>query len=192
MTSPDGLSAWDAAPKDGGPATALPPGVAEEIRAAVNAEFTPVLHYVADALGRNSAFDELSDRLRTAERRLEARRERPLVVAVHKLLDSLRHLDFDPVIKRGLEADIVRMLRQAGFEETGEVGETYDSARHEVLDGTAVDGRARVAEIYTSGLSCHGDVVVRAKVKVLPEPRPQDLAGAAGRDEAAAAAGSEE
>ena len=166
--------------------------MAEEIRAAVHAEFTPVLHYVADALGRNSAFDELSDRLRAAERRLEARRERPLAAAVYYLLDRLRHLDFDPAIKRELEADIVRMLYEAGFEETGQVGEAYNPAWHEAIDGRAVDGRARVTEIYTRGLSCVGDVVFRARVQVLPEPHPKNLDGATDQGGAAAAARSEE
>lgn len=165
---------------------ALPPEVAEEIRAAVHAEFTPVLHYVADALARNNAFDELSDRLRTAERRLEARRERPLVGSLHHFLGRLRHLGFDPLVKRELEADILRMLYDAGFEEIGQVGEAYDPAWHEAIDGRAVGRRATVTEVYTRGLSCHGEVVFRAKVQVLPEPQPQV------QDGAAAAAFSEE
>jgi len=179
--------AWDVADvSEQETVAALPPEVAEEIRAAVHAEFTPVLHYVADALARNNAFDELSDRLRTAERRLEARRERPLVGALHYLLDRLRHLDFDPVVKRELETDILGMLYDAGFEETGQVGEAYDPARHEAIDGRAVGGRATVTEVYTRGLSCLDEVVFRAKVQVLPGPQPQD------EDEAAAAAFSEE
>ncbi len=192
MNDPEGTWADDPAWDFAGEETekeavaALPAGVAEEIRAAVHAEFTPVLHYVADALGRNSAFDELSDRLRTAERRLEARRERPLVGSLYHFLDRLRHLDFDPVVKRELEADLLKMLYDAGFEETGQVGEAYDPASHQAIDGRAVAGRARVTEIYTRGLSCLGEVVFRARVQVLPEPQPQD------QDGAAAAAFSEE
>ena len=66
------------------------------------------------------------------------------------------------------------MLYDAGFEETGQVGEAYDPARHEAIDGRAVGGRARVTEIYTRGLSCLGEVVFRARVQVLPEALPQD------------------
>jgi len=183
MNDPDGSARqWPAGETGPKAAAALPAEVVAEIRAAVHAEFTPVLHYVADAVGRNSAFDELSDRLRAAERRLEARRERPLVGAVYHLLDRLRHLAFDPVVKRELEAEILRMLYDAGFEETGRVGEEYDPAMHEAIDGRAVAGRARVTEVYTRGLGCLGDVVFRAKVQVLPEPRPQDLDGVSGQD----------
>jgi uncharacterized protein with beta-barrel porin domain len=166
-----------ASPQDASRET-LPPGVAEEIRAAVYAEFTPVLDYVAEALARNKAFEEMSDRLRAAERRLEARRERPLVAAAHRLLDRLRHLEFDPVVKRELEADIVKMLRDAGFEETGQVGEAYDPVWHEAIEGRAVDSRARVSKVHTRGLKCLGDVVFRARVQILPEPR-HDADGAA-------------
>lgn len=148
---------------------ALPAAAAETIRAAVHDEFDQVLHHVVDALRRNKAFDELSDRLRTAERRLEARRERPLVAALHGLLDHLRHLDFDPLVKDVLEAEIVTMLLQAGFEETGRVGETYDPARHEAIGGRAEDGRASVVRVDTRGLSSFGDVVFRAKVQISPQ-----------------------
>jgi hypothetical protein len=179
-TSADG-PAWDSMAGDTGQRAeaALPAGVAEEIRTAVHAEFDPVLHYVADALGRNNAFDELRDRLRTAERRLEARRERPLVGSIYHFLDRLRHLDFDPIVKRDLEADLLRMLYDAGFEETGQVGEAYDPARHEAIDGRAVGGRATVTEIYTRGLTCLGDVVFRARVQVLPEAPALDQDGTA-------------
>jgi molecular chaperone GrpE (heat shock protein) len=148
---------------------ALPPAAAETIRAAVHDEFDQVLQHVVEALRRNKAFDELSDRLRTAERRLEARRERPLVAALHRLLDHLRHLDFDPLVKDVLEAEIVTMLLQAGFEETGRVGETYDPARHEAIGGRAEDGRASVVRVDTRGLSSFGDVVFRAKVQISPQ-----------------------
>jgi hypothetical protein len=148
---------------------ALPAAAAETIRAAVHDEFDQVLRHVVDALRRDKAFDELSDRLRTAERRLEARRERPLVAALHRLLDHLRHLDFDPLVKDVLEAEIVTMLLQAGFEETGRVGETYDPARHETIGGRAEDGRASVVRVDTRGLSSFGDVVFRAKVQISPQ-----------------------
>ena len=105
----------------------VPPADATEaIRAAVHAEFDEVLPYVVEALRRNNAFDEINDRLRVAERRLEARRERPVVVGVHHVLDRIRHLDFDPEIKQALEDDVAGLLTEAGYEETGQVGEVYE------------------------------------------------------------------
>jgi molecular chaperone GrpE (heat shock protein) len=149
----------------------VPAGLAEAVRSAVHDEFDQVLHYVVDALRRNNAFDELSDRLRAAERRLEARRERPLVVAVYRLLDHLRHLDFDPEVKEVLAAEIVEMLTAAGFEETGRVGEAYNPALHEAIDGRSNGGRATVSRVDTRGLCSFGDVVFRAKVHISPIER---------------------
>ena len=141
----------------------------EAIRAAVHAEFDEMLPYVVEALRRNNAFDEINDRLRAAERRLEARRERPVIVGVHHVLDRIRHLDFDPRIKQALDDDVARLLSEAGYEETGQVGEAYDPVRHYAIDGRAVDGQALVTKVHTRGLTSYGDVVVRAKVEISPE-----------------------
>jgi molecular chaperone GrpE (heat shock protein) len=146
----------------------LPAGAAEAIRTAVHAELDEVLPYVIDALRRNNAFDEINDRLRAAERRIEARQERPVIVAVHRVLDRVRHLDFDETIKQALEDDIGRLLADAGYEETGRVGEDYDPARHEAIDGRAVDGKAVVSKVHAYGLTSFGDVVARAKVEISP------------------------
>jgi molecular chaperone GrpE len=148
----------------------LPAGVGEAVRVAVHAEFDEVLHYVVEALRRNKAFEELNDRLRTAERRLDARRERPIVVAVYNVLDRLRHFDFNEAVKNALEADIVKLLNAAGFQETGQVGEEYDPARHEAIEGRGIDGRATVTQVHTRGLSTFGDIVFRARVEISPEP----------------------
>ncbi len=148
----------------------LPAGAAEAIRAAVHAEFDEVLPYVLEALRRNNAFDEINDRLRAAERRIQARRERPVIVNVHRVLDRIRHLDLDQAVKQALEDDIARLLAEAGYEETGRVGEDYDPDRHEAIDGRALDGRAVVTKVHTRGLTSFGDVVVRAKVEISPGP----------------------
>jgi molecular chaperone GrpE (heat shock protein) len=145
-------------------------GTAEAIRAAVHAELDDVLPYVVEALRRNSAFDEISNRLRAAERRIEARQERPVIVGVHGVLDRIRHLDFDQEIKQALEEDVARVLTEAGYEETGRVGEDYDPARHEAIAGRAADGKAVVTTVHTRGLTSFGDVVVRAKVEISPGP----------------------
>jgi len=146
----------------------LPAAATEAIRLAVHAEFDEVLPYVVEALRRNNAFDEISDRLRAAERRIEARQERPVIIGVHRVLDRIRHLDFDQVIKRALEDDIARVLTEAGYQETGLVGEDYDPARHDAIDGRAEDGMAVVTTVHAHGLSSFGDVVIRAKVEIAP------------------------
>jgi molecular chaperone GrpE (heat shock protein) len=153
----------------GGTSVPSPGGTDDAIRAAVHAEFDEVLPYVVEALRRNNAFDEINDRLRAAERRLEARRERPVIVGVHHVLDRIRHLDFDLTVKQALEDDIARLLTEAGYEETGQVGEAYDPARHEAIHGRALDGYALVAKVHTRGLTSYGDMVVRAKVEISPE-----------------------
>jgi molecular chaperone GrpE (heat shock protein) len=153
----------------------LPEGVAEAIRATAEAiraelqsEFDFVLPRVVEALRRDKGFDEISERLRAAERRIEARRERPLIVGVHGVLDRIRHFDFDPEIRQAIEDDLVRVLIDAGYEETGQVGEAYDPVRHDAIDGRAVDGKATVTKVHTRGLTSYGDVVVRAKVEISP------------------------
>lgn len=149
--------------------SAPPADATEAIRAAVHAELDEVLPYVVEALRRNNAFDEINDRLRAAERRLEARRERPVIAGIHHVLDRIRHLDFDPAIKQALEDDIVGLLTEVGYEETGQVGEAYDPVRHDAIDGRAADGEAIVTKVHTRGLTSYGDVVVQAKVEISPE-----------------------
>jgi len=148
--------------------TGLPTGAAEAIRAAVHAEFDDVLPYVVEALRRDKAFDELGDRLRAAERRIESRQERPVIIGLHRVLDRIRHLDFDPPVKQALEEDLARVLGAAGYQETGQVGEDYDPARHDAIDGRAVGGKAVVAKVHSHGLISFSDVVVRAKVEIAP------------------------
>jgi molecular chaperone GrpE (heat shock protein) len=152
-----------------GDAEESPAGAAEAIRAAMRAEFDEVLPYVVEALRQNNAFDEINDRLRAAERRIEARQERPVILGLHRLLDRIRHFDFDQAIKQAVENDIASLLTGAGYEESGQVGEAYDPARHDAIDGRAMDGKAVVTKVHTHGLTSFGDVVVRAKVEISPE-----------------------
>jgi len=148
----------------------LPAATADAIRAAVHAEFDEVLPYVLEALRRNNAFDEISDRLRAAEGRIQARQERPVIIGVHRVLDRIRHLDFDPAVKQALADDIARVLTEAGYQETGQVGDDYDPVRHDAIDGRAVDGKAVVTTVHSYGLTSFGDVVARAKVEISPGP----------------------
>jgi hypothetical protein len=152
----------------------VPQGVTEAIRGAVRAEFDEVVPYVVAALNRNDAFSAFEDRLKAAERRIEARRERPVIVGVHRVLDRVRHLAFEPAVRQALEDDLVSVLTEAGYTETGEVGEVYDPARHDALDGRATDGNAVVSKVHTRGLTSFGDVVLRAKVEISPHRPPAD------------------
>jgi hypothetical protein len=151
-------------------APGLPAGAAEAIRAAVHAELDDVLPYVVEALRRNNAFTEISDRLRAAERRIESRQERPVISGVHRVLDRIRHLDFDHEIRKALEDDLTRLLADAGYTETGQVGEDYDPVRHDAIEGRAGDGKAVVTRVHTQGLISFGDVLVRARVEISPGP----------------------
>jgi hypothetical protein len=146
----------------------LPPGAAQAIRAAVHAEIDPVLPHLLTALRRDKAFDEISDRLRDAERRIESRQERPVIVGLHRVLVRLRHLDFDYTVKQALDEDLTRVLSEAGYQETGQVGEDYDPARHDAIEGRAADGKAVVTRVHSHGLVSFGDVVIRAKVEIAP------------------------
>ena len=112
----------------------LPDAAVGAIRAAVHAELDDVLPYVIEALRRNNAFDEISDRLRAAERRIESRQERPVIIGLHGVLDRIRHLDFDHAVKKALEDDLTRVLGEAGYQETGQDGEAFDPARHDAIE----------------------------------------------------------
>ncbi|MGE5156189.1 MAG: hypothetical protein ACM3JP_01690 [Betaproteobacteria bacterium] len=147
----------------------LPADVGDAIRAAVHAEFDEVLPHLIEALRRNNAFDEINDRLRTAERRIQARQERPVIIGVYRVLDRIRHLHFDPAIKQALEVDLAAVLTEAGYAETGRPGEDYDPARHDAIDGRALDGKAVVTKVHAHGLVSFGDVAIRAKVEISPE-----------------------
>jgi hypothetical protein len=173
--APAGAAAGPDVPPDLGWEGALAEGAKEAIREVVHAEFDEVLPHLLEALRRNKAFDEINDRLRAAERRIAARQERPVIIGVHGVLDRLRHLEFDPVIKRTLEGDLARVLTDAGYQETGRVGEPYDPQRHEALQGHARGGTAVVRTVYTRGLAASDDTVIRAKVEIAPA-RPAPLA----------------
>ncbi len=157
-----------AAPKATGSAPAA--DLAGQVADVVRAEFDQVVPHLVAALKRDRAFDALAERLQTAERRLDARRERPTMTSLLALLHRLRHLDIDPEIFGSIDAEIVEILRQAGYREFGEVGEPFDPGRHEALEGRTIGGGGVVRQVFASGLASFDEVVVRAKVHVEPEP----------------------
>jgi molecular chaperone GrpE (heat shock protein) len=147
-----------------------PVPTADAIRQAVHDELDQVMPHLVIALKRDRAFSALEERLRVAERRLEARRERPVAVELLRVLHRLRHLDFDLAVKAALDQELVGVLAKAGYEEIGEVGEPFDPVRHQALDGATSDGRGSVVELYATGLACSGEVTVPAQVRVAAEP----------------------
>ena len=140
--------------------------VAEQVQAAVREELDRVIPHVVAALKRDRAFDALQERLQDAERRLDARRDSPVAIALLGFVHRLRHLDFDPAVRSSLDAEIVQILRQAGFEESGSVGERFDPGRHEPIAGRTMDGLGWVAEVHATGLTSYDGIVVRARVGV--------------------------
>jgi GrpE len=148
----------------------------ETVRRAVKNEFDSVLPHLVAALKRDRAFDALDDRLRRAERRLESRQERPLVLALAGLLHRLRHLDFAPEVKASLDDELVKILEDAGFQEIGAVREPFDPTRHDPIEGRTEQGRGVVVRVLAHGLVSYGDVLLRAKVAVAPATNPADPA----------------
>lgn len=138
----------------------------DDVRQAIRGELDEVVPHLVAALKRDRAFDALTERLVQAEKRLEARRERPIAVGLLRVLHQLRHLKFELTVKQTLDHELTAVLTAAGFQETGSVGEPFDPARHQPLSGASQGGDVVVAEVYASGLACFDDVIVRAQVRV--------------------------
>ncbi|MGV1049826.1 MAG: nucleotide exchange factor GrpE [Solirubrobacterales bacterium] len=150
---------------------AAPPGVEaapdqDPLPAAVRHEFDQVLPHVVAALKRHDGVTELRRRLDEAEKRLADREQRPLVAGLRRVLAIVRRLDFDPAAKEAIASELERVLVGAGYQEFGEVGETFDPQRHEAVTGEASEGSAVVTELLEPGLETLGEVVARAKVGV--------------------------
>ena len=95
---------------------------------------------------------------------------------MHRVLQRLRHLEFEPEARSALDAELVEVLAQAGYQEIGAVGEPFDPRRHQALDGATCDGRGAVVELYATGLACFGQVAVPAQVRVgADEPSSEEV-----------------
>jgi molecular chaperone GrpE (heat shock protein) len=141
----------------------------ENLAEAIRNELDQVLPHVVTALKRHDGVAELRRRLDLAEKRLGDREQRPLVKGIRRVLEIVRRLDFDSDAKEAISSELERVLVGAGYEEFGEAGEAFDPQRHEVVDGSAEEGQAVVAELHEPGLETLGEVVVRAKVSVSSE-----------------------
>jgi molecular chaperone GrpE (heat shock protein) len=137
-----------------------------ELALAVRHELDQVLPHVVTALKRHDGVEELRRRLDVAEKRLTDREQRPLVNGLRRVLAMVRKLDFDPDAREAIASELERVLVGAGYQEFGELGESFDPQRHEVVEGTAGDGPAVVVDLLEPGLETLGEVVARAKVEV--------------------------
>lgn len=144
--------------------------VSDVIRAAVREELDEVLPHVVNALKTNDAVSALTARLRTAERRLSERDSRPLVAGIRKVLRSARRLDYEAEVKDALVGELEELLIGAGYNEFGEVGETFAPGRHRVLEGQPTGSVVVVSEIFEPGLETLGEVIVPAQVRVASIP----------------------
>jgi molecular chaperone GrpE len=147
-------------------AAAATPDPNAELAETVRHELDQVLPHVVTALKRHDGVAELRRRLDDAEKRLADRDQRPLVGGLRRVLGIVRRLDFDPDAKEAIASELERVLVGSGYQEFGEVGETFDPVRHEVVDGEAGAGTATVTELLEPGLETLGEVVARAKVTV--------------------------
>jgi molecular chaperone GrpE (heat shock protein) len=140
--------------------------VQAEVRSALRAELDEVLPHVIAALKRHDAVADLARRLDDAEKRLAERNSRPLVAGVRRALNTIRKLDFDSEVKGAILAELERLLVGAGYTEFGEIGESFDPARHDAIAGEAESGAATVQEVFEPGLETLGEIVSPAKVRV--------------------------
>lgn len=137
-----------------------------ELSLALRHELDQVLPHVVTALKRHDGVAELRRRLDVAEKRLADREQRPIVGGLRRVLGMVRRLDFDPDAKEAIASELERVLVGAGYQEFGEVGESFDPQKHEAVDGITNEGTAVVVELLDPGLETLGEVVVRAQVKV--------------------------
>jgi len=131
----------------------------------VRQDFERLAAAVTPLLTRQYA--ETQQRTRALETRLRNRQERPLILVLANLLADVRRLESGEDVKAHVEDTVAEALTRVGYQETGSPGDQFDPAWHEPMSGSA--GRAGiVSRVYSRGLACHGDVIIRAKVDVEP------------------------
>lgn len=137
------------------------------IAKAVSLEFDKLLPHVVQALKVDRAHDELVGRLNEAEKRLQARDVAPLIGRVRHILLAVRKNEYSPELRDWIVGELEATLSGSGFLEFGEVGETFDPARHEAVVGQAEGSTGVVVTgVVAPGLETLGDVVVKASVEV--------------------------
>lgn len=112
-------------------------------------------------------FESTLQRMRVLETRLRNRQERPLLLRIAALLGDVRRLESADDVKAHVEEALLDALHSTGYQEIGLEGEPFDPRCHEPMSGSAGQV-AVVRQVYSRGLACHGDVLVKAKVDVAP------------------------
>jgi len=133
----------------------------------VRQDFDRLAAAVTPLLARQYA--ETQQRTRVLETRLRNRQERPLIIVLANLLADVRRLESGQDVKAHVEDTIAEALARVGYQEIGSPGDQFDPAWHEPVSGSA-SRAGLVSRVYSRGLACHGDVIIKAKVDVAPAP----------------------
>jgi molecular chaperone GrpE (heat shock protein) len=125
-------------------------------------------------------YSDTQTRMRVLETRIRNRQERPLITRMANLLADVRRLESADDVKAHVEQAIVEALQGLGYQEMGSPGDQFDPVWHEPVSGSV--GKAGiVTRVRRRGLSCYGDVIIKAMVDVEPTPEAEDAELAAAR-----------
>jgi hypothetical protein len=119
-------------------------------------------------------YQETQERVRVLETRVRNRQERPLIIRIANLLAEVRRLESADDIKAHVEESLFDALTSLGYQEMGSVGDQFDPAFHQAIAGS-LGKTGKVGRVYNRGLSCYGDVIIKARVEVVPDPPEPDL-----------------
>jgi molecular chaperone GrpE (heat shock protein) len=119
---------------------------------------------------------DVENRMRMLETRLRTRQERPLIVRMANLLADVRRIESAEDVRIHVEEAMLEALTSTGYQEMGAKGDQFDPSFHEPMSGSV--GRAGiVSHVHRRGLSCYGDVIIKAKVDVEPAVEPENEQG---------------
>ncbi len=138
--------------------------LSEEFRVLV-AHFERLAKHVGPLLTRQ--FDDSKERMRVLEWRLRNRQERPLLMRIAVLLGDVRRIEASADIKAHVEEALMDALNSVGYQEIGRDGEQFDPLVHEPVAG-AIGKTGIVRQVFSRGLACYGDVLIKAKIDVEP------------------------
>lgn len=137
-------------------------------------DFEKLAAHVGPLLARQTR--EVENRMRMLENRLRTRQERPLIVRMANLLADVRRIESADDVRDHVEEAMLEALTSAGYQEMGAKGDQFDPDFHEPMSGSV--GRAGiVSHVHRRGLSCYGDVLIKAKVDVEPAVEPETEQG---------------
>jgi molecular chaperone GrpE (heat shock protein) len=143
-------------------------------QAQLRQDFERLAAHVAPLLAKQTR--DAENRTRMLETRLRTRQERPLIVRMANLLADVRRIESADDIKVHVEEAMLEALTSAGYQEMGAKGDHFDPRFHEPMSGSV--GRAGiVSHVHRRGLSCYGDVLIKAKVDVEPAVEPETEQG---------------